>query len=187
MSELGKSVFKAVNFLNDFFKDISKLVTTVEENMNSNKLATLGDAASFWYHSRAYYAPTKWMPRYIARQYVAEAPENSKPDRKAPWFAFFIVYLTPKAIEEPAAVWGIGTQHEKEDLWAPLDKVALKNDGPDFLVTVPVVEWRSVEDIPEPLSSLKFQAKAIVELNNAQTVDEVIIQPLLEEIRELRE
>jgi hypothetical protein len=186
MSELGESVFGAVNFLNDFFKDVSKLVTTVEESMTGNKLAPLWGGASFWYYSRAYYAPTQWMPRYIVRQYVSEAPDNSKPDKKSPWFAFFNVYFTPKQILEPVAVWGFGTQDEREDLWKSFDKIALNKDGPDFLVGVPVEDWKPIEELPKPLTNFKYQASSVVELNNAQTVDEVVVQPLLREIERLR-
>lgn len=186
MSELGESVFKAVNFLNEFFKDVSRLVTVVEESMTSNKLVSLWGGASFWYSSATYYAPTKWMPRYIARQYVEEAIEDSKPDRKSPWFAFFSVYFTPKRIQEPVAVWGIGMQDEQEDLWQPFSKIALNQDGPDFLVMVPVEKWEALQN-PKPLSSFKYQARLVVELDNTQTVEKLVIQPLLEEIQKLRE
>jgi hypothetical protein len=187
MTKLGESVFKAVNFLTDFFKDVSKLVTTIEDNMTSNKLVSLWGGTGFWFYSRAYYAPTKWIPRYVVRQYVAEAPDDSKPNQKAPWFAFFNVYFTPKEIQEPVAVWGIGTQTEEEDLWKCFDRVLLDQNGPDFLTAVPIESWKELVPPPKPLSSFKYQAMLAVELSSAQTVDKVVIQPLLAEVEELRE
>ena len=37
MSELGESVFNAFTFLNDFLKDVSKLVTIVEEKLTNKR------------------------------------------------------------------------------------------------------------------------------------------------------
>lgn len=187
MSELGKSVFKAVSFLNEFFNDVSRLVTTVEERMISNKLASLWGAQSFWGRSTTYYAPTKWIPRYVVRQYAEESADGSKPDGKSPWFVFFNVYFTPKQIGEPVAVWGLGVQIGGKDLWQPFDKLALSEDGPSFLETVPVDEWKSVESLPKSLSSFKYRARRVVDLKDAKTVDELIIRPLLEEVQKLRE
>lgn len=187
MSELGESVFKAVSFLNEFFKDVSRLVTVVEESMTSNKLVSLWGNASFWYSSTTYGAPTRWMPRYIVRQYVEETVEDSGPDKKSPWFAFFGVYFTPKRIQEPVAVWGIGMQDEQKNLWQPFNKIALKRGGPDFLVKASVEKWEALQNPPEPLSSFKYQARLVVELNNTETVERLVIQPLLEEIQKLRE
>lgn len=186
MNELGKSVFKAVDFLNEFLKDVSKLVTTVEENMSSNKLAPLWGSASFWDHSHAYYSPTQWLPRYVARHYVAKPAEGQKADTSAPWFAFFNAYLTPKQIQEPIAVWGFGTQNRQEDLWDTFYKLTLNYDGPTFPFSIPVEGWKALADLPGPLSSFKYQARLVVDLDSAQVVDEVVIQPLLKEINELR-
>ena len=186
MSQLGESVFKAVDFLNEFLKDVSKLVTTVEEHMTSNKLAPLWGSASFWDHSHAYYSPAQWLPRYVARHYVEKPAEGQKPNASAPWFTFFNVYLTPKQIQEPIAVWGFGTQDEKEDLWEAFYKLTLNYDGPTFPFLIPTQEWKALEELPAPLSSFKYQARLVVELSDAQIVNEVVIQALLKEIIELR-
>lgn len=187
MSELGKSVFKAIIFLNEFFKDISKLITTVEEGMTRNKLVSLWGSQSYWGRSGTYYTPTKWMPTYVARQYVEESADGSKPDKKSPWFVFFNVYFTPKKIEEPVAVWGLGVQIGGKDLWQPFDKLALSEDGPSFLEAASVDEWESVESLPKSLSSFKYRARRVVDLKDAKTADEIVIRPLLEEVHKLRE
>ena len=187
MSELGESVVMAINFLDEFFKDISRLVTTVEERITADKLVPLWGGTSFWYTSTAYYSSAKWMPKYIVRQYVEECTEDSKPDRNSLWFAFFNIYFTPIKIKEPVAIWGIGRQSEKTDLWEIFDKIALDKEGPDFLTDVPMKNWESVKDLPKPLVEFKYQSELVVNLCDSQTVENVIIQPLLKEIEIIRE
>lgn len=183
MSELGKSVFNAFGFLNDFLKDVSKLVTTVEEKLTNEKLVALGDAATFWDHSRALYSPTQWMPQYIVRHYSAKLDPKSKPGWKVPWIAFFIVYLSPDQIKEPLAVWGVATQYEGKNFWNILKAYGLYQKTPEFLIRVPATEWELAENLPKSLSAFKYQARFLVELNNTKKVDEIVIQPLLMEIR----
>ena len=183
MSELGESVFKAFGFLNDFLKDISKLFTTIEENMGNHGMAAFGDAATFWEHSRAYYAPSKWLPKYIARHYVAKPIGKAKPDLRSQWFVVFVVYLTPEKIQEPMAFWGVGTQAEENDLWDVCNKMGLYHkDGPDFVEMKSAKGWKSPKKLPKQLKSLKYKICPVVELHSAKVVDEVVIQPLLKEI-----
>ena len=93
MSELGQSVCEAIDFLDEFFKDISKLLTNVEQLMGNSDLVPYGDAGSFWYYSRAYYLPNQWLPRYFARMYVSENPSDSNAGRATELFAFFSAVL----------------------------------------------------------------------------------------------
>jgi len=186
MSELGESVFNAFTFLNDFLKDVSKLVTIVEEKLTNKRLMALGDAATFWDHSRAYYAPTQWMPQYIVRHYSAKLGLESKRRWKAPWVAFFNVYIAPDQTKEPVAVWGVATQNEIKNIWNILKNFGLYQKNPDYLNKVPTLQWETTMDLPESLSSFKYMSINLLELNNAQKVDEIVIEPLLLEIKELR-
>ena len=65
MSQLGGSAFSAIKFLDLFFKDVSKLISVVEEEMKKNDLISSSGGASFWEQSTTHYTPEKWMPRYI--------------------------------------------------------------------------------------------------------------------------
>jgi hypothetical protein len=186
MSELGESVFDAIEFLTKFYKDISSLVTTVEERMSSEGLAHLYGTTAFWKRSYTYYSPTSWMPRWVARLYTVKVEESSKGEAMAPWFAFFNIYFTPKHLDEPAAVWGFGTQDSLKNLGTPLSQLLVADDGPNFLTELPVTEWEPVEDIPEQLSSFQYQARAVVELNDAQTVEELVVLPLVAHVDRLR-
>ncbi len=183
MTELGKSVFDAIEFLTEFNKDVSRLVKTVEDKMNNEGLAHIYGSTAFWNRSTVYYSSTSWMPRWVARLYAEKASDRAKGDIRSLWFACFNVYFTPKSIREPVAVWGIGIQETKKSLGNPTESLLISNDGPDFLVTVPIEQWESVENLPKQLSSFKYQAKLVVELSNAQMVEEIVVQPILAEIQ----
>lgn len=186
MTDLGESVFNAIEFLIEFYKDVSSLVTAVEERMAREGLAHLYGTTAFWKRSYTYYSPTSWMPRWVARLYSVKGDESSKGEPKAPWFTFFNVYFTCKHLDEPAAVWGFGTQDSVKSLGTPLSQLLVADDGPDFLTELPVAAWKPVEEIPKQLSSFQYQARAVVELQDAQTVDELVVLPLLAQVDRLR-
>ncbi len=186
MSDLGSSVYSAVEFLTGFYKDVSRLVTAVEERMGSQGLAHLYGTTAFWKRSYTYYAPGYWMPRWVARWYTEKMEDGAKGEERAPWFAFFNVYFTPRQIEEPVAVWGFGAQDSAQSLGIPLSELLVAEEGPRFLVEVPVTEWEGLEEIPEPLSAFQYRARAVVELEDARTVEELVTAPLLAEVARLR-
>jgi hypothetical protein len=186
MSDLGKSVFSAIEFLNEFYRDVSRLVATVEERMSGEGLGHLYGTTAFWKRSYTYYSPSGWMPRWLMRWYSIIPENGSKGNPKARWFVFFNVYFTPKHVGEPVAAWGFGTQTSGKSLETPLSQLLVANDGPDFLEAVPVKDWREVQEIPERLSDLRYQARAVVELCDAQTVDRLVVRPLLTEVERLR-
>lgn len=187
MTDLGRSVFEAVEFLAHFHKDTSRLLTTVEEKMSSEGLASIYGSTTFWETSQTYYSPSGWMPRWLVRLYSLKSPDSSKGSEKAPWALFFNVYLTPKQVREPAAVWGLAAQPSDKGLWKPLSRLLIADDGPDFLREVPVENWRTLAEMPKRLSDFQYQATAVVELRDAQTVDELVIAPLLAQVERLRE
>jgi len=188
MSQLGESVISAINFLNDFFKDVSKLITVVEQEMTNNGLISLYGSGSFWDQSATHYLPGKWIPRYIARHYVEKLGDNAKPDSESALLVFFNVYLTPMQIKEPKpiAVWGVGSQNEEKNCWDNFYKIATNKDGPDFLDKITITEWNAIDD-QRQLKEFKYKAISVAELRNEQEVKKIVIDPLLEEIRKLRE
>ncbi len=186
MNELGQSVCRAIDFLDEFFKDVSKLLTNIEQSMASSKLLPYGDAATFWYHSRAYYSPHQWLPRYFARIYVSKDPSDSKPDKKSKLFAFFNACLKPINFDQPIAVWGIGQQAEKKDIWHVLDSLGLFNvNNPilNFVSEIQDEKWQELKNVPVALSDFKFRSNYLIELNNSHTAKEKVIDPLLEELK----
>ena len=185
MSELGRSVFSAVEFLTEFHRDVSRLVVTVEEQMTNEGLAPLYGGTAFWNRSITYNSPTSWMPRWVARLYSLKADNSSKGEEKAPWFVFFNVYFTPKHIGEPVAAWGFGKQKSKQRLGPPIERLLIANDGPDFLRAIPAEDWMTVDEMPDRLSDFEYQARAVVELCDAQTVDEIVVVPLVAQVARL--
>ena len=181
MSELGESIFDAFNFLNKFLKDVSKLITTVEEKLTNKHLIALGDAATFWDHSRAYYAPGQWMPKYIIRHYTEGIDLESKKHWKVPWLIFFVIYLYPARFQQPVAVWGSIVQDEMKNMSKILYKSELYTQNPQFLTVVPANEWITVGEFSKSLSSFKYQSTWLTDLNDSGTIDVNVIQPLLEE------
>ena len=182
MNELGRSVFNAFGFLNDFLKDVSKMVTTIEEKMTNNQLIGLGDAATFWDHSRAYYAPGQWLPKYIVRHYAAKNVElENWRQWKVPSLLFIAIYLTPQKFKEPVVVWGSASQEEKKNFWNILKEFGLLVQNPEFLKQVPAVEWVPVDHHIKFLTELKYRSEFLVNIGDATAVENKIIKPLLEE------
>ncbi len=187
MSDLGKSVFEAVEFLGEFHKDVSRLLKAVEERLSSEGLASLYGTTAFWKRSYTYYSPSGWMPRWLARWYSLKAQGSSKGSQKATWIVFFDVYLTPRRIGEPVAVWGFATQPSDKNLWKPLSQLLVADEGPDFLLDIPIEDWTTLDSLPKRLSDFQYQARALVKLHDAETVDKLVIRPLLDQVETLRE
>ena len=172
MTELGKSVYDAFNFLNGFLVDVSRVVKHVEEKMTNSQLVPLGDASCILESSKAYYAPEKWMPKYIVRQY---APERKKGmNWYVKWFVFFIIYLAPETLKEPVVVWGIAKQTKNENMYKLLNSIGLYKSDPDFLNAATNTSWQSLAKQPKDMAVFKYQSKPLVEINDSQTIDEIV-------------
>ena len=186
MGNLGTSVYEAFNFLEKFSADVSKLVTLVEEKLKNKRLIALGDAATFWDHSRAFYAPGQWLPKYIIRHYTEDLEPEAKKAWKAQWLLFFAVYLYPDQFCQPVAAWGSITQTETKNLWNLLKSAEVYRKDPQFLTRVPAKEWTKVEDLPDYFSTFKYQSTWLTDLKDAKTVDSVVINTLVKEANTLK-
>jgi hypothetical protein len=186
MNNLGTSVYDAFSFLEEFSADLSKLVTLVEEKLKNKSLIALGDAATFWYHSRAFYAPGQWLPKYIIRHYTEDLEPEAKKAWKAPWLLFFVVYLYPDQFRQPVAAWGSVTQSGSKNIWGLLKRVEVYRKDPQFLTRVPAKEWANVHDLPDFFSSFKYRSTWLTDLKDAKTVESLVIKALLEEANTLR-
>ena len=186
MNELGKSVFNAFGFLNEFLVDVSKLVTTVEDKMTNNQLLSLGDAATFWDHSRAYRFPGQWLPKYIARHYAVKKVElEDRRKWKISSLLFVSIYLTPQKYKEPVVVWGCASQEENKNFWNILKTFGLYTENPDFLTQVPAENWVSVDQPTRLLAKLKYRSEFLVNINDAANVEKEIVRSLMEEAAKL--
>lgn len=186
MSNLGTGVYDAFSFLEKLSADVSKLVTLVEEKLKNKRLIALGDAATFWDHSRAFYAPGQWLPKYIIRHYTEDLEPEAKKAWKAPWLLFFVVYLYPDQFRQPVAAWGSITQDGTKNIWHLLKRAEVYRKDPQFLTRVPAKEWTKVEDLPDSFSNFKYQSTWLTDLKDAKTVDSVVIKTLVKEANTLR-
>ena len=182
MTELGKSVYDAFNFLDGFLVDVSRVVKHVEEKMTNSQLVALGGSASFWEYSRAHYAPQQWLPKYIVRHYTPEWKRGR--NWKVEWCAFFIIYLAPKTFKEPVAAWGIAKQTEKKDIYQSLNRIGLYQSAPEFLNAPTNNSWQNLDDQPDSMAVFKYQNKPLVEIIDSQSID-VIVHSLLDAAKDL--
>ena len=186
MSDLGLSVYEAFSFLDEFLNDVSKLLTNINDKLSNQHIIALGDAATFWDHSRAYYAPKQWMPKYIIRHYTKEKFIDKRNSWIVPWLVFFVVYLYPDRFKNPVAAWGCITQKDVKNIYKTLDKLDLYEQNPKFLKKVPTEEWTEIDDLPDSLSGFKYQSIWLTNLRDTKIVDTLVIQPLLNEAKSLR-
>ena len=186
MGDLGTGVYDAFSFLEKFSADVSRLVAIVEEKLQNKRLIALGDAATFWDHSRAFYAPGQWLPKYIIRHYTEDLEPEAKKLWKAPWLLFFVVYLYPDQFRQPVAAWGSITQDGAKNIWHALNKAGVYSKDPQFLARVPAQEWTNVEDLPDSLSTFKYRSAWLTDLKDAKVVDSMVIEPVSKEAKALR-
>jgi hypothetical protein len=92
-------------------------------------------------------------------------------------------------VAEPVAAWGVMVQDDAQDLWAPLNNHLLGQQGLRCVQQVPVVTWASITGLPQGWNAAKsqYQARAVVELKDQQTVNQLVVQPLLAEVAALRQ
>jgi hypothetical protein len=151
--------------------------------LTNKRLIALGDAASFWDQSRAFYLPGQWLPKYIIRHYTEDLEPEAKKAWKAPWVLFFAVYLYPDRFRQPVAAWGCVTQAGAKNFLSLLKSAEVYRKDPQFLTRVPSNEWTKVEDLSDSLSTFKYQSTWLPDLKDAKTVDNLVIKTLLEEAK----
>ena len=186
MSELGASIIAASGFLRSFFSDVSKLLTVVEGEMTGSGLISPFGTGSFWNRSSSYAFPSLWIPNYVARQYVEAPPEGAKVSNVAGWYAFVVVHFAPQAVGEPSVIWGTATLKSVQYVWTSLNKLALAERGPKFLNRIPVEDWQILPEPGQDLRELCYRPRAVVDLRDEATVQQVVVQPLLELVEKVR-
>ena len=184
MSELGESVITAIKFLDRFNRDLSKLVSTVEDGLRHEKFLPMWNSSgSVWDRSAAYNSPTGWTVRYLFRAYAYPPADATPPDTKAQTrWGFFVAYLTPKRVAEPIAVWGTASLPAPGDPWPPMKQLLARDDGPSFVQTECVDQWTDTSDNIQPLVSLTYQVCPIVMLKDSSTVEKTVVMPLIERL-----
>ena len=187
MSELGNSVGEAIRFLRGFFGDVSKLIAVVEDEMTGARLVSPSGNNSTWGFSYSYTEPSRWVANYIARQYVEAPQEGAKGNNVASWYTFFVVHFVPQPLGEPAAIWGTATLNTAQNVWTSLGSLVLTQRGPKFLNRLPVEDWITLREPGQDVREMRYQARALVELRDESTVQQVVTQPLVELVEKVRQ
>lgn len=179
MDDKGQSVTEAVKFLAAIYTDISNLLVCVDDQMSARGWADPYGSVCFWERSKAVYAPSQWSPMWFCRIYGKQPEGGGKPPMShSPWM-LMNVYLKPVACGVPVAVWGL-VSFTEQDWWQTLNKIALLDDGPDFLTREETSDWTSL-DLPGT-ESFVYQSCAAVELCNQAVVEERIVQQLFSKV-----
>ena len=186
MSELGASIIAASGFLRSFFSDVSKLLTVVEGEMTGSGLISPFGTGSIWNRSSSYAFPSLWIPNYVARQYVEAPPEGAKVSNVASWYAFVVVHFAPQAVGEPSVIWGTATLKSVQYVWTSFNKLVLAERGPKFLTRIPVEDWQILPEPGQDLRGLRYRARGVVDLCDETMVQQVVVQPLLELVEQVR-
>ena len=181
MSELGTSAKKALEFLATFFTDIAQLLKSVDASLAKDFLQPIQGSGCYWEGSKSIYSPAYWTPSSIHRIYAfAPIPKDIW---SVPVAVFFDVFLTPRCSSEPVAVWGVWAQSDAKNTWSRIVKL-INRVQPEFLTHEKETEWKSVASMG--FDTFDFRAYPLVELRNAETVENVVIQPLRERMKTIR-
>jgi hypothetical protein len=178
MTEVGTSAKKAVEFLVAFFGHVSKLLIAVDEGASKARLEPI-HSACYW-GSRAVYSPSLWIARSLHRVY-GQVPIPKKSDA-IPLAVFFGIYLTPRVGPQPVAMWGLAAQRKAESIYPRFDRLIYATEGPDFLVSETEESWK-----PEPsmgFDTFEFRACPLVQLGNLTVVENAVLNPLFERVKE---
>jgi len=77
-------------------------------------------------------------------------------------------------------VWGVVSLIEKCDPWPAVKPFLLREEGPVFLKDPEVADWGTINDLPGKAASFVYRACPVVGLVDANAVERVIVDPLLQ-------
>ncbi len=169
----GKKTIEVVQFIDTLFKDISHLLNAVDQGMQSLSLTSLWGTACYFSASRAVALPSNWMPHVFTRVYV---PVNNNRDYAR--FAFFNVYLSPKHLNEPVAIWGTAKRRQLVEFYPIWNNRILASGGPSFLRKATVDSLTATADVPEIFEHFEYAARPLLMLDSADVVSTLVVQPL---------
>jgi hypothetical protein len=169
---ISKVPLEIVRFMDALFRDISHLLSAVDEGMQTLFLTSLWGSPCYFNASKALGGYPAWMPHVFTRNYV---PKKAGKDFTR--FAFFNIYLSPKYFNEPVAVWGTAERRDMTDIFPVWSAGILNSTGPTFLRMASVDRLTATSDVPELFHSFEFAAKPLLSMNNAEIVSALVVKP----------
>ena len=167
---IGKAIKDAFLFLKPIFSDTARIMRIVEETMNRNKLFALWGAAAVWGRSYAYYGDYGWLTHYLTRLFVKPPRKEEKPSFKEKKGAFVNVYFAPEKLSQPIVVYGV-IHTSDENIWPCWQSLIAVNDGPQFVTTDKVSEWKDANVDYPGLETLAYSVLPLTELINKERVE----------------
>jgi hypothetical protein len=185
----SKSVLDVMNYIGSLYQDVSRLLLAVDRAMDGKGFTPCWDKNCYWWNSLMLDCPGSWAPRTFTRAYKLRDAKYEE------FLTFFSLYLTPRNLPEPVAVWGSarnrGDGKINHNLW---HGAMAKNDNPWF-VTSPcdgflrelVVEGldrnpgigRDSEALAENFRRIEYAAVPMLSLTDEATVRSTVTDPLL--------
>jgi hypothetical protein len=180
MSELGPSIKQTVEFLQSIHKDISSLISAVNEGLKKVGFESMtGNSACYGAASKSPDYPLWWMPRTFFRVYALSPTD---PDSKHHQVVVFQVFMVPKKLSQPIALWGLAMQETPDDDTLTRLRAFFESpDGPQFLDRELETRWRTVPNTG--FDSFEFCSCPLVELKDQAAVEQTVINPLIERLK----
>jgi len=171
--EIGKAIKDAFVFLKPIFSDTARILKIVEETMNRNKLTALWGSGAVWGRSFAFYGDYGWLTHYLSRLFVVSPQNNAKPNFNKKIGAFVNVYFAPEILSQPIIVYGV-IQSAEEDIWPLWQSLLAVNNGPQFITSDVIQEWKEYKDVNYPaLEALAYQVCPLTDVNNKEIVESI--------------
>jgi hypothetical protein len=174
----GATISKGIQFVDTIYKDISRLIETMDGLVKRMGYKSLWGSGCYWSSSQKSDNPDGWLPHVLVRLYVPRAED----DKTFSTFLFFYIYLRPKHQDEPLAVWGIAKRIPGKDIGPLCGITLLQTEGPDFLRRKEIEPFETSREYADVLKTFRYAVKPLIELNSEEQVERVVIRPLLKEI-----
>ena len=181
----GKNITDVMKYVAALYEDVSRLMLAVDRRMTDNGFVAYWGSRCYWENSASVGNPESWIPRTFTRGYA-------RPDGV---MVFFNIYLLPKNLPEPVAVWGSARSRGPNALDPNLWYGAMaKSDTPTFLTTSSV-EWPRLlvgdgarptereaatsEALAKNFQRVEYAAVPMLSLTDDEAVQHNITEPLL--------
>jgi hypothetical protein len=176
----GDKLSDAVRFIDAMYKDISRLIDTVDGGMQSIDHVSLWGGACYFNGSKALSYPTAWIPHVFTRVYV---PQQTVKAYSA--FAFLNIYLTPKHHREPLVHWGVGRRKNGADIWLAWNPKLMGAQGPSFLRTSVIDPFEESGELSTVMEVFRHAVRPLITMDTADAVEKFILEPIRSEIATL--
>jgi hypothetical protein len=156
----------------------------VDEGLSQAGFESLIGKACIGVGSKSSQYPLWWMPRTFYRVYGQSLSPTDQEEKPGQVVVFFQVFMVPKQVSQPIALWGFAVQQSPDDVFSRLNPYFNSHEGPEFLDRERETSWRGVLDTGFDLFEVRFCP--LVELKDQVAVEETILNQLVERLKAIR-